>query len=303
MQCDLVESVPLSQDNQNWIREEIHQAMHPNGWRKALDVLRYWGVLGTVVTAFLALIAMAITLGIFSANKISKESEFEGTTSTRLADVEKRLGAIETGLLALRAVQAANKPTDKTSIAQAKEILATAQKNSVQLPADVIEQAGRSFIEASSKEPAAWDAALRFVQYRSYLNITLEVLPLPSGAKDTTTEYFGNAAAGFPRPALSIAGLISKDKAARFSPIGKDLTTDTGFGNQWILATGGGLALDGMQFKNVVFRNVHVVYMGGPLEMQNVYFVGCTFDFVRGAHGQEIAGDILSSPAVTATIS
>lgn len=301
--CNVVESVPLSQDNQDWVRQEIRQAIHPSGFRKAADVMRYWAVLGVIITAFLALIAMVVTLVIFSTNKVTQEAEFRGTTGERLKSIETRLSEIETTLLGLRAAQAASKPTDKASIAQAKEVLATAQRNSLQIPADVIEQSGKNFIEAAIKDPAAWDAALRFVDYRSYLNLSLKVLPSNGAPLNTQTQYTVNNAPGFPPAQLSVVGLISQGKAARFNPIGQGLTTNNGYGNQWIVATGGGVSLDGYEFKNAVLTGVHVVYMGGSLQMENVYFINCTFDFVRDLHGQEIAANILSNPAVSLTIS
>jgi hypothetical protein len=37
--------------------------------------------------------------------------------------------------------------------------------------------------------------------------------------------------------------------------------------------------------------------------MENVYFMGCTFDFARDANGQEVAAAILSSTPASANIS
>ena len=36
--------------------------------------------------------------------------------------------------------------------------------------------------------------------------------------------------------------------------------------------------LDGIHWYDVVFENVHIVYSGGPVELQNVRFINCTFD-------------------------
>jgi hypothetical protein len=69
-----VEIVAFSEHNQNWIREEIKKAVHPNGFKKVADRLRYWSLLGICVTAFLALVAMVITLGISTTNRISLRS-------------------------------------------------------------------------------------------------------------------------------------------------------------------------------------------------------------------------------------
>lgn len=293
MQSYLAEDMALSEENQKWVRDVIQEAIYPNGFRKAANRLRYWGVLGVCITAFVALIAIAVTLGIFGFSGRTEETLFRGKTEEKLKSIESNLAGINTTLLALRAAQAANLPTDKKNIGEAKAILASAKQSAITLPADVVEQAGKNFVEAASKEPAAWDAALRFAEYRSYLNLALNILPSP-GARTTTTIYTSKGVDGFSAPHFSIAGLIPKDKAARFNPVGSNLNSDTAYGNQWVILTGGGLLLDGYEVKNVVFTSVHIVYRGGPLRMENVYFVGCTFDFSLNAHGQDIVVAILS---------
>src|ERR1700722_4110991 len=88
----------FSEDNQKWIRDQIQEAVLPNGFKKVAHWLRYWGLLAVVITAFLALIGIAVTLGIFTTNKISQEGVFRGTTGKSLEDIEKRLTSIETSL-------------------------------------------------------------------------------------------------------------------------------------------------------------------------------------------------------------
>jgi hypothetical protein len=55
----------FSEDNQQWIRDQIQEAVLPNGFKKVAHWLRYWGLLGVVITAFLALIGLVVTMGIF----------------------------------------------------------------------------------------------------------------------------------------------------------------------------------------------------------------------------------------------
>jgi hypothetical protein len=227
--------------------------------------------------------------------------------SSALAPVRSDVQQIKTQLsdllsdLQLRRL--ADNPANPENIKQAQNVLQTAQANKVTLTPDTIADTGRKFVIATTSNPDAWNAVFEFLKYRSYLNLQLNVTPSPSGApSNTTTQYTVNHPSNMPLPIFNVAGLTSKDKAARLNPIGQELRSTSDYGNQWIIATGGGVLLDGYQFKNVVFTGVHVVYMGGSLRMENVYFVGCTFDFVRNAHSQEIAVNVLSSPAVTVTI-
>jgi len=254
------------------------------------------------ITVFFACIAIIITLGIFATNRVSQESEFRGTTGQQLKTIEQHLSSIDTAILALRVGQAANGPTNKKNVADAKQILESAIKNAIRLPANVVEQSGKDFIGAASKEPAAWDAALRFVEYRSYLN-TFNQSVIPSGPRNTNTQYTITSPLGYPPPSLSVVGLVRADQAARLNRIGQGLQTDTEYGNAFIVQVGSGVILDGYELRNVVFQNVHVVYQGGPIQMKNVYFIGCTFDFVSDTHGKEMAAAILSSPAINLAFS
>ncbi|HWY53008.1 MAG TPA: hypothetical protein VNZ03_00990 [Terriglobales bacterium] len=109
MQAYLVEDLAFSEDNQNWIREEIQKAIYPNGFRKVADRLRYWGLLAVCITAFVALLAIAVSLGIYVASTMNRESEFRGATSEQLKTVSLRLTDIENTLKFLRAQTVAQK--------------------------------------------------------------------------------------------------------------------------------------------------------------------------------------------------
>ncbi|MGH2639362.1 MAG: hypothetical protein ACRDF4_08800, partial [Rhabdochlamydiaceae bacterium] len=128
------EDMPFSEENQKWILDQIEQAVHPNGWEKVAERLRYWGLLGLVVSAFLAMIGIVITLAIFSANGISVESEFRGRTDAHfqaidqhLETIDKRLDSIDTTLQAIRLQLAAGNPRKTASQSEAKNILALAK--------------------------------------------------------------------------------------------------------------------------------------------------------------------------------
>lgn len=56
---------------------------------------------------------------------------------------------------------------------------------------------------------------------------------------------------------------------------------------------------DGFQLRNVIFDGVGIEYKGGPIRLENVYFVNCTFDVQHTSEGQEFAKAILSHVPVT----
>jgi hypothetical protein len=300
IQSCLVETVPLSEENQNWVREEIRAAINPNGWKKTANWLRYWSLTGICITAFLALIAIIITVGIYATNRVSQESEFRGTTQVRLTNIETRLGGIETNILALRAAQAANLPTDKKNIAEAKAVLDAAKRSAIKLPTNIVEQSGRAFIEAAAKEPAAWNVALDFLNYRSTLNVydrTFNPVNVPAGS--ATAYDIGPDVAGKPLPILMHVpfGVAPKD-AARFETIGQNLNQQLQFGSAQLMLTGGAVSLDDKYVRHAVFVGVEVHYTGRPLILQDALFVNCTFIFDNTQPGRQLGQVLLASSTV-----
>lgn len=59
------------------------------------------------------------------------------------------------------------------------------------------------------------------------------------------------------------------------------------------------LVLDDTRLKNVIIMNSKVKYLGGPAQLENVYFVNCTFEIVRQPTGQLFASAVLSKAATT----
>jgi hypothetical protein len=289
--------MPLSEDNQNWVRTEIQAALYPNGAKRVASWLRYWGVLGVCVTAFIALIAIVVTLGIFTTNRIGQESEFRGTTQTKLTNIETKLGGIEKDLLALRVAQAAHLPIDKKSIAEATAILDTAKRSEIKLPTDVVEQSGNAFINAASKEPAAWNTALKFISYRSTLNVyvrTVSTVAVPEGAQ--TTFNLGPALNGKSLPQLShVSAGVAPADAARFEKIGQNLNQQLAFGSAQLILNGGAISLDDRLVKHAILAGVEVHYTGKAILLQDVVFINCTFLFENSQPARQLGQILLAS--------
>jgi hypothetical protein len=153
----------FSEDNQNWIREEIRKAINPNGWKKAANWLRYWGVLGFCITFFVGLLAIVTTLGIFTTNRISQESEFRGTTTQQLKTIEQRLTTIDNALDLLRA-QAA---VQKYSSVALKEL---------QVHTEELKQIKSTLAKLPPTSPGYWPAAFQIVTLLSRAQFQLETV-------------------------------------------------------------------------------------------------------------------------------
>jgi hypothetical protein len=58
------------------------------------------------------------------------------------------------------------------------------------------------------------------------------------------------------------------------------------------------ILLDGHRLRNVVIHDVQVRYDGGPLAMENVYFVNCKFVITKKPDAQSFVQNVISSVPV-----
>jgi hypothetical protein len=86
--------------------------------------------------------------------------------------------------------------------------------------------------------------------------------------------------------------------SARFENL--DNPQPAGTGMQWIIVNlGDPMSLDGLLMKNIIFfcsAGADLGYGGGPLVLENVYFVGCRFTGIQlTPKGRELSNQILAS--------
>jgi len=163
MQLYLVENVAFSEENQNWILEEIQKAIYPNGFRRVADRLRYWGLLAACIGAFFTLIAIAVSLGIYVASTMNRESEFRGATTEQFKSVNLRLSDIENTLKFLRVQTVAQKYSTIPipELKKHRDELATARKTLSGIPQDT---------------PNYWPASFEIITLLSQAQFQLETI-------------------------------------------------------------------------------------------------------------------------------
>lgn len=76
------------------IREKVEQ-FQPHGWRRVSRFIREWGIAGTILTVFVALLALAASQFYYANQRIKQETEFETNTKTDLATLKSDLHAIQ----------------------------------------------------------------------------------------------------------------------------------------------------------------------------------------------------------------
>jgi hypothetical protein len=92
---------------------------------------------------------------------------------------------------------------------------------------------------------------------------------------------------------------VRPENSARLGPLDKpDVISEN---TELIVLEGrdAAIKIDGQFMKNVILKNMHIVYEGGPVALENVTFVNCIFDFGPGDKSQELGRQILASTAVT----
>ncbi len=147
----------------------------------------------------------------------------------------------------------------------------------------------------------AWQAVLALMDYRSFLNSdSVPQLPPPSqnGVPPSNLPIirmvlFGVGQSHYPDPLCALSEPIDHP----IQPLG-------GACSRWVLfdQAQGSIPLDGGRFRNVIFKNVAISYKGGPVSLESVLFVNCTFD-VSSDKGEKFGIAVLRASAVSLSIS
>jgi hypothetical protein len=190
------------------------------------------------------------------------------------------------GLIAgLRLQQNAVDPSIPQHIADVSRVLDAAQASRTRIPLDVVSSTGAKFMEAVEKTPEAWPAARAYLDYRSFLNADFvpSVKPTPTTGKST----YRPSVAFIPNPQYPgwhkafqttyAGGYALSDRAARLETLANPQSEGSEFA---FIEIEGGLdtiVLDGEYMKHVIIKNADVQYDGGPIRLEDVYFVNCVF--------------------------
>src|ERR1017187_9731124 len=170
---ETVEDMPLNDSDRAWIRQEIRESHKRQGFAAITGFMKDWGG-----------IFAAGGLIIFVFGQWGGYVDFRSNTRDRLETLEqkdipglnKRLDKIEVNLENLsdtvntiRLNQLSSTPNDPQSSNQITHLLIDAKAKHINIDATAIKTNGAKFIAAAQRSPQAWDAAMSFVNYRSFL--------------------------------------------------------------------------------------------------------------------------------------
>jgi hypothetical protein len=86
------------------------------------------------------------------------------------------------------------------------------------------------------------------------------------------------------------ATLMADDAEILLPPSSRSLTDNVRVEN--LTLAGAAQTLDGIRWKNVTFVNTRLRYGGGPIDLQNVHFVRCSFGLTTDDRGAKIANAV-----------
>jgi len=303
--------------NEDWasIHTAIDEAiatLKPHGWAKAVFVLRQLGPLIGTIGVFLTL--LAITLGALyqSFSHVKEEAAFRQHTEDRLTEIEKGIKGINGTIAALHLAAVSSNPVDSRSVQEVKKVLASARASDTKLDQSIVEDAGKKFIAAAKSTPDAWNAALAFLEYRTFLNTALfPKLVNPIEIKPNTgPSYPFPLQLLKPKPGTenehqiwsmrltASGGFVSPQDSARIELLSKPQPQGSGMGQFVIEGKADELVLDGFYLKNVTISDADVDYGGGPIRLENVVFINCRFHFVNLKPTRDLGVSILTASAV-----
>jgi hypothetical protein len=202
--------------------------------------------------------------------------------------------------------QFSDNPTDQRSIIEAQKVITRARTAGIRIAPSNLQATGDKFVEASAKNPAAWDAALALQNYRSFLNgpnLSMELFysldrpPIPG--IETTYYQLGDLwSDSHPRVTTSIKR-VPIDVAAQSHVIGQPLRQIAHEGPEAILGVGGEIRLDNMYVRNLVYEEMTIHYSGGPVILNNVMFINCRFVIDNVPNGRALGSQILAATRIS----
>ncbi len=280
----------------NTVEHSISRFM---GGLKVAGIVMVLIVLPLCGWAIYSIHALSISVAIMDAKIDAKVSALD----SKLSDLSNQVTK-----LSLR--QSSGNPIDPLSIKDAINVLDTAKSKGIKLPVDVVQEAGIKFVEVAEKNPQVWPVAGQFFSYRSFLNVDFLPALTPATGKSkyqsSVTIHLDPQHPEWHSPfeVLFAGGYASSDKAARLESLSHPQPEPSEF--SFFIINGGHdvIVLDGELMKNVIIRNADVEYSGGPVVLENVYFVNCTFvSFRLTPKGVDLGKTLLASASATFTVS
>lgn len=183
---DFDEDMKLRDDDKDWLRKEMASqvkeaisevvgTLRPHGARRVIFWLREWGLAATAIATPLALLGMLITVSIFAASGMTKNTAFQTRTEDRLKIIEDTIVGIRGDLAKQSMINHASLPLSdfKANLPDLGVAIATARQQQAKVSPTIISDLQQKLVatagtNASAVEsPNFWPTAAEFISYRS----------------------------------------------------------------------------------------------------------------------------------------
>ncbi|MGD0578290.1 MAG: hypothetical protein ABSC08_05115 [Bryobacteraceae bacterium] len=276
----------FSLENQQWVQEQIRAALDkalrglkpPSGFKKALYLLREYGVLAGTAMVIVALLTFAAAGWNAANSRLEKEVEFRTKTMDTLARIDERLQRMQDDIRILQAPQYPARVLKEIAPLPPKEFVRNlpalrkaAEQPTSRVVADVpvLRRIASNLLAVPENTPDYWPTVCQFLRFAT--NGAASRVPPPG------------------RPQVIIARNFGGPLRLSFS-------------DKVVLLDGGDLLGD------VSFVRCRIILTGNPVRMRGVKFIDCAFDlhvdnspsqFTREASAQLLASNLTSVTMTT----
>jgi len=297
------------------VADQLKLVTAPHKWKNPTFLISLFTLVATII-------ALPIMLASWIEPHLHNDLRNDVTieTQTQLKDTQKQINDMAGDISAINGQLKVLEPLIQDMIAkqmrsaatlspdQLKDVAQLARERRVKIaPADVA-NAGNKVLQEAKTNPKAWDATLAVLDYRSLLNA--DFTPTISDPRISSLEYVAKTQIIAPKgetnqqvyesQQITLGGTADAEHSARMELLSESRHSSSALFMVFEMdRKDNELLLDGLYLKNVIIKDVTVAYRGGPVKLDNVYFVNCKFDFKSAPETRELAGKILSSPAIT----
>lgn len=201
------------------------------------------------------------------------------------------------------------KPTAQNLI-KGQELIKIAKTVNAKLEPAALAKFGTQALALSqdpSLSPVAWRTVTQSVTYRSYLNADFipklnDLTPWPeSDSYRQSVNTRPDDSKSTPPWSFIVywgGGYVAEAQSARLESLARPQPQGSRIG--FFVIEGGRdfIVLDGMHMKNVILRNARVIYEGGPIKLENVSFVNCTFDLRESGPTRRFSQTMLQATSI-----
>lgn len=178
-------------------------------------------------------------------------------------------------------------PVTETSARKLSAALDAAKDAGAHIDLQLIDTLTGRYAKGSQGSDPQWSTALKLASYASAQSSH------PTGQFSLVTFHTRYVApdyrADVAPPEAGTIGFVPQADAAVMKPFdGPDANADEKYGPAYVRIKGGSLLLDNRIYRHIIFEDAHVAWNGGPIKMEDVRFINCTFEFPPVPQGRHL---------------